>query len=117
MANTHTKLLAGAFSVLAVAQFFMVSDLSKQVTLYTENATASIMAAVTPVRVRLSELPYDDRTNARIMQMQKMHSAAPTRTVKPTGLRAVKGPDGRQVNVLIKRAMHQNTDTTENSVK
>jgi len=39
MGNTHTKLLAGAFSVLSVMQFFMVYDLNRQLDQFVEVAS------------------------------------------------------------------------------
>ena len=41
MGHTHTKLLAGAFSVLSVMQFFMVYDLDRQVNQFTEVASVT----------------------------------------------------------------------------
>ncbi len=115
MGNTHTKLLAGAFSVLSVLQLFMVSDLANQVNLYTENVTASMVAA-TPMnsmlRTRAKTLPYDARTKAKIMQ--QMHNSAPSRSerlVKPTHLKTVTGPNGRTVRVIDTRPSTTHTGT------
>ncbi len=124
MGNTHTKLLAGAFSVLSIAQFFMVSNLASEVNQYTENATASIVAAA-PMRVRLMREQHrqykstlTERDLARMKHALKMHSAATTEETAtdstPTNRVIIKGPNGRQMVVpaykLVKPSSEQSVD-------
>lgn len=124
MGHTHTKLLAGAFSVLSVAQFFMVSNLANEFNQYTENATASIVAAA-PMHMSLvrsqsrSQAQFksnlDDRLIMKMKAAQKLHSAAGTEDSSsegqgPTGLKLTKGPNGRQVAVPMFRQFQTSTE-------
>lgn len=111
MGHTHTKLLAGAFSVLSVAQFFMVSNLSTQVNQYTENATASIVAAA-PMHTRKMQ---DARLQQRFMHAKRLRSAAGAETTDskpktPTGLKLMTLPNGRKLPVLLKRPAQTSTE-------
>lgn len=108
MGNTHTKLLAGAFSVLSIAQFFMVSNLASEVNQYTENATASIVAAA-PMRMHLMRM-QDERIKSRFVNAQRLQSAAgaeQTEVVRPlrgTNIKYVK-PLGGNKPVIEYRTM------------
>jgi hypothetical protein len=130
MGHTHTKLLAGAFSVLSVAQFFMVSNLANEFNQYTENATASIVAAA-PMHMSLvrsqsrSQAQFksnlDDRLIMKMKAAQKLHSAAGTEdsdsseSSGPRGLSIVKGPDGRQHVVRLSRPAQTSTEGAASS--
>jgi hypothetical protein len=110
MGNTHTKLLAGAFSVLSVMQLFMVSNLANQVNQFTENSTASIVAAV-PRSAHYMRMQgqntMDPRLVSRFKNAQKLRSAAGEEVNStnkiPTGMQVITLPNGRKAPVLLNR--------------
>ena len=123
MTNTHTKLLAGAFSVLSIAQFFMVSNLANQFNQYTENATASIVAAA-PMHMRLvrTKTMYKsaltERDLAKIKFAQKQHAAAGTEEsttdeATPTGMKIMTLPNRRQGLVNLKKPAATSSEQIE----
>lgn len=112
MGNTHIKLLAAAFSVLSITQFFMVSNLAHQVNTYTDNVTASIVAAV-PMRERVHlrrslPLKRGDGAMVHFLRSREMHSAPSEK--HPTCDARVIGPNGRVVTVCNTRGATETTD-------
>lgn len=111
MGNTHIKLLAAAFSVLSITQFFMVSNLAHQVNTYTDNATASIVAAA-PMRermhLRIHPLKRGDGKMVHVLRSRGMHSAPSEK--RPTCDAKLIGPTGRVVTVCNTRGAAETTN-------
>lgn len=83
MGNTHTKLLAGAFSVLSVMQFFMVYDLSNQV----NNFTVTAAVSSDNVRPAIMRLRFKNGASARITnrgdrQLERLEGADLTKIIQ-----------------------------------
>ena len=122
MGHTHTKLLAGAFSVLSVMQFFMVSNLSNEFNTYTENATASMVASM-PMRtartMRAMKASYTSNQGPRDLAKQKaqldaVHAAASsddssTEVKGPKGLVMVRDGAGREHAIRATHALQPST--------